>query len=126
MNAKITKLRADNARDREKIASLQAKCKKRDQQIRELENTEIIGLVRETGMTINGSGSIIRARALRLIHDIGFVESQASATDARLTGSEQLASALTEETLAVQLSPIHQHLINFRHLGCVREQTCVS
>ena len=52
MNAKITKLRADNARDREKIASLQAKCKKRDQQIRELENTEIIGLVRETGMTI--------------------------------------------------------------------------
>ena len=52
MNAKITKLRADNARDRAKISTLQAKCKERDRQIRELENTEIIGLVRETGMTI--------------------------------------------------------------------------
>ena len=49
MNAKITKLRADNARDRAKITTLQAKCKERD---RQLENTEIIGLVRETGMTI--------------------------------------------------------------------------
>ena len=52
MNAKITKLRADNARDRAKISTLQAKCKERDRQIRELENTEIIGMVRETGMTI--------------------------------------------------------------------------
>lgn len=52
MNTKITKLRADNARDREKISALQAKCKERDRQIREMENTEIIGLVRETGMTI--------------------------------------------------------------------------
>ena len=51
MNSKIQKLKDDNAKDKEKIAQLQARIRERDKQIQELENTEIIGVVREHNLT---------------------------------------------------------------------------
>ena len=52
MNPKINKLRAEVEKNNAKIATLQAKNKSLEKQIRELENTDIIGMVREQGMTI--------------------------------------------------------------------------
>lgn len=52
MNPKINKLRAEVEKNNSKIATLQAKNKALEKQIRELENTDIIGMVREQGMTI--------------------------------------------------------------------------
>ena len=52
MNPKINKLRAEVEKNNAKIATLQAKNKALEKQIRELENTDIIGMVREQGMTI--------------------------------------------------------------------------
>ena len=51
MNSKIQKLKDDNAKDKEKISQLQARIRERDKQIQELENTEIIGVVREHNLT---------------------------------------------------------------------------
>ena len=52
MNPKINKLRAEVEKNNAKIATLQAKNKALEKQIRELENTDIIGMVREQGMTM--------------------------------------------------------------------------
>lgn len=52
MNPKINKLRAELEKNNGKIAVLQAKNKDLEKQIRELENTDIIGMVREQGMTM--------------------------------------------------------------------------
>ena len=51
MNPKLPKLRADNAKDRAKVEFLLARIEKRDKTIEEYENTDIIGMVREIGMT---------------------------------------------------------------------------
>ena len=52
MNPKITKLRAEFDKNKSKIAELQAKNRELDKQIHELENTDIIGMVRERGLTM--------------------------------------------------------------------------
>ncbi len=52
MNPKINKLRAEVEKNNGKIAALQAKNKELEKQIRELENTDIIGMVRDQGMTM--------------------------------------------------------------------------
>ena len=52
MNPKINKLRTELEKNNGKIAALQAKNKELEKQIRELENTDIIGMVREQGMTM--------------------------------------------------------------------------
>ena len=52
MNPKINKLRAELDKNNGKIAALQAKNKDLEKQIRELENLEIIGMVREQSMTM--------------------------------------------------------------------------
>ncbi len=51
MNKKIQKLRAERAKNDEKVAELLARNKKIDDEITELENTDIIGIVRESGLT---------------------------------------------------------------------------
>lgn len=51
MNPRITKLRAERGKNEAKIAELQARNKEIDAQVTELENTDIIGLVRASGMT---------------------------------------------------------------------------
>lgn len=51
MNPKITKLRTERGKNETKISELQARNKEIDGQILEHENTDIIGLVRASGMT---------------------------------------------------------------------------
>ena len=53
MNERIVKLRADYTKNEDKIAALQTKNKKLAEKIRQLENTEIIGAVRNSGLTID-------------------------------------------------------------------------
>lgn len=53
MNERIVKLRADYAKTEDKIAALQSRNKKLAEKIRHLENTEIIGAVRNSGLTID-------------------------------------------------------------------------
>lgn len=51
MNKQLEKLRADNAKDREHVEKLLARIQNREAKIKELENTEIVGIVRELGLT---------------------------------------------------------------------------
>lgn len=51
MNPKITKLKAERAKNDEKIAALRSRNRELDESIVELENTDIIGIVRESGFT---------------------------------------------------------------------------
>ena len=53
MNKRITRLKEDYAKNESKIASLQAKNKKLAEKITQLENAEIIGAVRSTGISID-------------------------------------------------------------------------
>lgn len=52
MNPKIEKLRTEREKNREKIAVLQARNRELDSRISKLENTEIIGLVRDSGISL--------------------------------------------------------------------------
>ena len=52
MNPQITKLKAERAKNDEKIAALQSRNRELDESIVELENTDIIGLARATGMSV--------------------------------------------------------------------------
>ena len=52
MNPKVIKLREEREKNSEKIASLQARNKKIDADIIAIENTDIIGMVREHGMSM--------------------------------------------------------------------------
>ena len=52
MNPKITKLKAERGKNDEKIAALQSRNRELDESIVELENTDIIGLARATGMSM--------------------------------------------------------------------------
>ncbi len=51
MNKKIQKLRAERAKNEEKVTELLARNKEIDEEITALENTDIIGMVRESGLT---------------------------------------------------------------------------
>lgn len=52
MNPKIIKLKAERAKNDEKIATLRSRNRELDESIVELENTDIIGLARATGMSM--------------------------------------------------------------------------
>ena len=52
MNPKIPKLREELDKNRNKITELQAKNRDLEKKLRELEDTDIIGMVREQGMTL--------------------------------------------------------------------------
>ena len=51
MNPKIQKLKAEKEKLLDKRASIDARCDAIDAQITELENTDIVGMVREMGVT---------------------------------------------------------------------------
>ena len=53
MTAKIQKLREELAKDNEKLARLQDRIEKRSKKLNELEATEIVGMVRATGLTLD-------------------------------------------------------------------------
>ena len=52
MNPKIMKLRGELEKNKSKISDLQGRNRELEKQIRELEDTDIIGMVRENGMTM--------------------------------------------------------------------------
>lgn len=52
MNPKIIKLKAEGAKNDAKIAALQSRNRELDESIVELENIDIIGLARATGMSM--------------------------------------------------------------------------
>lgn len=53
MSARLEKLKKDYERNTEKIVSLQAKNKKLAEKIKELENIEILGIVKASGLSID-------------------------------------------------------------------------
>ena len=74
MSSKINRLRAERGKNDEKIAVLRARNNEIDKQITELENLDIVGMVRSMGMTPEQLAALI----------------QASKTDASaLTGKEE-------------------------------------
>lgn len=52
MNPKISKLRAELEKNTAKIDSLRERNREIEKQVLEMENTDIIGMVRESGMSI--------------------------------------------------------------------------
>ena len=52
MNPKIIKLKTERAKNDAKIAALRSRNRELDESIVELENTDIIGLARATGMSM--------------------------------------------------------------------------
>ena len=59
MNPKILKLRAERDKYKAKISDLQERVRELDKQIRELENIDIIGMVRERGFTLEQFAAIL-------------------------------------------------------------------
>lgn len=61
MNPKVVKLREEREKNVAKIASLQARNKKIDADIISIENTDIIGMVREYGLSPDMLFELIKA-----------------------------------------------------------------
>lgn len=61
MSSKINRLRAERGKNDEKIAVLRARNNKIDKQITELENLDIVGMVRSMGMTPEELAALIEA-----------------------------------------------------------------
>ncbi|MCH5278352.1 MAG: DUF4315 family protein [Christensenellaceae bacterium] len=60
MNPKIAKLRTELEKNKGKISDLQGRNRDLEKQIRELEDTDIIGMVRENGMTMEQFAEMFR------------------------------------------------------------------
>ena len=61
MNPKLVRLRAEYEKNRCKISELSAKNNQLARKIRELENAEIVGLVREKGYTLDDFIELLRS-----------------------------------------------------------------
>ncbi|MFT9076760.1 DUF4315 family protein [Ethanoligenens sp.] len=70
MNPKFKKIDAEYAKNTEKISALQNRQKELEKQRRELENLDIVGLVRGMGMTAEELSALMKAsRENRLVSD---------------------------------------------------------
>ena len=61
MNPKIKKLRAERAKNDDKIAKLTVRNEEIDQEVMNLEKLDIIGLVRSVGLTPDQLAALIQA-----------------------------------------------------------------
>ena len=61
MIAKIVKLKTEREKNSNKISELQARNKKLDGEITELENTDIVGMVRELGLTPESLAELLKS-----------------------------------------------------------------
>ena len=61
MNPKFKKIDAEYAKNTEKISALQNRQKELEKQRRELENLDIVGLVRGMGMTAEALSALMKA-----------------------------------------------------------------
>ena len=62
MNPRLEKLRQEREKLAEKLTSLTARLKALDEQILKLENTDIVGIVRENGLTIEQLAALMASR----------------------------------------------------------------
>ena len=60
MNPRISKLKEERTKLAQRRDSLDARIQKLDEQIMKLENTDIVGIVRETGVTIDQLAEIMK------------------------------------------------------------------
>ena len=60
MIAKIVKLKTEREKNCDKISELQARNKELDGEITELENTDIVGMVRALGLTPESLGQLLK------------------------------------------------------------------
>lgn len=60
MNPRLEKLRLEREKVAEKLAALGARLKALDEQILKLENTDIVGIVRENGLTIEQLAELMK------------------------------------------------------------------
>ena len=63
MNPKIIKLREEHAKNKARITELSARNRDIEKQLRGLENTEIIGLVRAQGMSLEDFFALMQAQS---------------------------------------------------------------
>ena len=71
MNSRIVKLRTEYEKNEAKISVLKSRNEKLGKKIQELENTEIIGIVRETGMTVEQFRELLESlKEPKYIHSI--------------------------------------------------------
>lgn len=70
MNPKINKLKAEKAKNLRKIAEMTARNEEIDAQVTELENLDIIGMVRENAITPEQLAGLIRAAKKNPLPDI--------------------------------------------------------
>ena len=61
MNSKITKLLAEKEKNSEKIAKLSTRNEEIDSQVTELEDLDIVGMVRRVGMTPDQLAALMEA-----------------------------------------------------------------
>ena len=61
LNPRIIKLREEHDKNKAKISELQARNRELEKQIRELENTDIVGLVRAQGFTLEDFAALMRS-----------------------------------------------------------------
>ena len=61
MNSKISKIETELEKTKKKISELQNHVRELEQQKTELENTDIVGLVRSAGMTSQELAALIQA-----------------------------------------------------------------
>ncbi len=60
MNPKITRLREELTKNKEKITALQGRNRELEKQIRELENIDIIGMVRARGLSLEDFAALLQ------------------------------------------------------------------
>ena len=60
MNPRLEKLRLEREKVAEKLAALGVRLKALDEQILKLENTDIVGIVRENGLTIEQLAELMK------------------------------------------------------------------
>lgn len=80
MNPKVVKLKEERAKNCEKISSLQARNKKIDADILSIENTDIIGMVREVGLSPDALAEFLAALKRNSVAQPKFSEETEDAT----------------------------------------------
>ena len=76
MNPKVIKLKEERDKNCGKISSLQARNRKIDATITEIENTDIIGMVRDFELTPDALMELLRAMKKTPLPDDGFERSE--------------------------------------------------
>ena len=80
MNPKVVKIKEESAKNCEKISSLQARNKKIDADILSIENTDIIGMVREVGLSPDALAEFLAALKRNPVAQPKFSEETEDAT----------------------------------------------